>query len=95
MLQIFCDGPYNFLRLGRAGYGRIIGNLQVIARHLTDTMAPNLEDIAVLRVVVREGFSRDMADVLLDDVFQAVEEFETALPASPRPRHTDKTRAVC
>jgi glutamate decarboxylase len=32
------------------------------------TMPANLEDLAVLRIVVRNGFSRDMADLLLADL---------------------------
>jgi glutamate decarboxylase len=28
----------------------------------------NLEDLSVLRVVVKDGFSRDMANLLLDDL---------------------------
>ena len=37
------------------------------------TMPPNREDLAVLRVVVRNGFSHDMADLFLHDLDQAVE----------------------
>ncbi|MHB1775047.1 MAG: glutamate decarboxylase [Acidimicrobiales bacterium] len=36
-------------------------------------MAPDAEDVAVLRIVVREGLSRDMAGDLADDVERAVE----------------------
>ena len=32
------------------------------------TLPPALEDVAVLRVVVRNGFSRDLAKMLLDDL---------------------------
>ena len=35
-------------------------------------MPPAMEDIHVLRVVVRNGFSRDMAGMLLDDIEHAV-----------------------
>ncbi|MBN1909197.1 MAG: glutamate decarboxylase [Pirellulales bacterium] len=63
------------------------------------TMAPNAQDIAVLRIVLREGFSRDMADMLLDDLFRAVAEFENhpphAAPASPASIAVSKTRGVC
>ena len=58
------------------------------------TMAPNAESVAVLRVVVREGFSRDMADMLLDDLHRAVAEFEQTAPAS-KPTTPGKTRGVC
>ena len=37
------------------------------------TMPPNREDLAVLRVVVRNGFSHDMADLVLRDITTAVE----------------------
>ena len=37
------------------------------------TMPPNIEDVVVMRVLVRHGFSRDMADMLLDDTKRAIE----------------------
>ncbi len=37
------------------------------------TMPPNREDLAVLRVVVRNGFSHDMADLFLGDLLGALE----------------------
>jgi glutamate decarboxylase len=40
------------------------------------TMPPDAEDIAVLRVVVREGFSRDLADMFVQDLQRAVDHFE-------------------
>ena len=40
------------------------------------TMPEHAEDIIVLRIVVREGFSYDMADMLLLDIKKAVEYFE-------------------
>jgi len=36
------------------------------------TMPPDLEHVAVLRVVVRNGFSRDLARMLVDDLHWAV-----------------------
>ncbi|MEE9214767.1 MAG: glutamate decarboxylase [Thermodesulfobacteriota bacterium] len=39
------------------------------------TFPPNREDLAVLRIVIREGFSRDMADMLLGDIQTAVSYF--------------------
>jgi len=44
-------------------------------------MAPDAEDVAVLRIVVREGLSRDMAGNLADDIERAVEH----LRRGPRP----------
>ena len=40
------------------------------------TMPKNIEDLVVMRVVVRQGFTRDMADMLLTDIGNAVAEFE-------------------
>jgi glutamate decarboxylase len=109
---------YNFLRLGREGYGRIVGNLMAnagalertltasgrfellndarylpvvvvrptagdgdldvfeLSEHLRErgwivpayTLPPNAESVAVLRMVVKENFSRDMAEILSDDI---------------------------
>lgn len=72
------------------------------------TLAPDATDVAVLRVVVREGLSRDMADLLVADLDRTVHELDgtvaptapAAAPAAaagpgagtPRP---GKTRGVC
>ncbi len=121
---------YNFLRLGRRGYTKIMKALQGAAMYLSGeiagmgpfelasdgsaipvlafylregipytvfrlsdklrergwqvpayTMPDNVSDLAVLRIVVREGFSRDMADMLLRDLRDAVQHCE-ADPAS-------------
>jgi glutamate decarboxylase len=47
-------------------------------------MAPDAEDIAVLRIVVREGLSADMAAELVSDIRAALEHLEakTATPVS-------------
>jgi len=123
---------YNFLRLGRAGYTRIMEVLRDTATWLSGqiiqmghfellsdgsaipvfafsvregtpfsvydisdrlrergwqvpayTMPEGAEDVSVLRVVVREGFSRDMATMLLDDLKATVEQLEKSSPASP------------
>ncbi len=124
---------YNFLRLGRKGYTRIISTLRDTATHLSGriadlgpfellsdgssipvfafrlkeasrysvydvserlrirgwqvpayTMPPDATEIAVLRIVVREGFSRDMADMLIADIVKVVDELETAPPLQPK-----------
>ncbi len=124
---------YNFLRLGRDGYTRIMSNLRdtainlsgriadlgpfellsdggaipVFAFRLKDpsrysvydvsdhlrtrgwqvpayTMPPEATEVAVLRIVVREGFSRDMADMLVDDIVKAVDKLKTAPPSQPK-----------
>lgn len=115
---------YNFLRLGKEGYRRIMKSAQNTAMYLsgkiakmgpfellTDgsdipvfafkikgkqnfsvfdisemvrdrgwlipayTLPENDEDIAVLRVVVKEGFSRDMADLLIGDLERILKHF--------------------
>ncbi|MFR9650380.1 MAG: glutamate decarboxylase [Rikenellaceae bacterium] len=40
------------------------------------TMPESISDVIVMRVVVRQDMSRDMADMLLSDIRTAVEEFE-------------------
>jgi glutamate decarboxylase len=119
---------YNFLRLGREGYTRILANCRAVALHLSKaiagmepfelisrgdtipvfawkfkddfgedanytlydlaerlringwmvpayTMPENREDLVVQRIVVREGFSRDLADALLTDIRHHLEWF--------------------
>jgi glutamate decarboxylase len=48
------------------------------------TMPEHAEDVAVLRIVVREGFSADMADMLLADLKTAVEHFESLSQHTPK-----------
>jgi glutamate decarboxylase len=126
---------YNFLRLGRDGYTRIMQSLRTTAMYLSSeisklgpfellsdgsatpvfafrmregvpytvydlsdkmrergwqvpayVMAENAQSISVLRIVVRDGFSRDLADMLLDDLRAAVQYFESKThhePAKP------------
>ena len=61
-------------------------------------MAADAESIAVLRIVVREGLSRDMADALVSDLTEAVAHLTTrgvaATDAHPT-RYKPKTKAVC
>jgi glutamate decarboxylase len=47
------------------------------------TMPEGAENVAVLRVVVREGFSRDLAGELLEAIRDAVTFFEKNPPAQP------------
>ena len=59
-------------------------------------LPPKADDVSCLRVVVREGFSRDMADRLMEDVLRAVNALNARPPAAPkRVRHTRKSQAVC
>ncbi len=120
---------YNFLRLGREGYGQVMQCLSQTARWLGDqlrgsehfelisdgsaipvvsfrlkdkrgytefdvseslrafgwqvpayTMPDDATDVAVLRVVVREGFSADLARALRDDVITALGHLDTLKP---------------
>ena len=41
------------------------------------TMVPDIEDVVVMRILVRHGFSRQMADLLLDDIRRTLEYFES------------------
>jgi glutamate decarboxylase len=53
------------------------------------TLPANLEDVAVLRIVVRNGFDHDMADILLNHLRRAIDDDLSKLPAPPpisRPR---------
>ncbi|MBK1648719.1 glutamate decarboxylase [Rhabdochromatium marinum] len=55
------------------------------------TMPESAEEVAVLRIVVREGFSDDMAEMLLADISQVVEHFEGLSghePKAPAPQFT-------
>ena len=40
------------------------------------SMPQNIEDMVVMRIVVRQGFSRDMADMLLSDMRDAIAQLE-------------------
>jgi glutamate decarboxylase len=48
------------------------------------TMPPDATDVSVLRIVVREGFSKDMADMLLADIEKVVSELEATPPLQPK-----------
>ncbi len=134
---------YNFLRLGRDGYTRIIGNIMENARYLEErlldlgvfdlltdtkylpvivvklkddssftvfqiceilrergwivpayTLPPNAQDEAVMRVVVKENFSRDMAELLAADVENAIARLEQTQPKS-RTREGEAKHRIC
>ena len=40
------------------------------------TMPKDIEDMVVMRIVVRQGMTRDMADMLIGDIRDAVAELE-------------------
>jgi glutamate decarboxylase len=127
---------YNFLRLGRDGYTRIMETLRDIAVYLSSqigemgpfevlsdgsaipvlsfrmkdasagytvfhvsdqlrgngwqvpayTMPEDATDVAVLRIVVREGFDMDLADSLLEDLAKAVAHLDEFPPSHPKPK---------
>jgi glutamate decarboxylase len=52
------------------------------------TFPENRQDLAVLRIVVRAGMSHDMADLLLSDLRERTEFFESLQTALPRPAET-------
>jgi len=57
------------------------------------TMPPNAEKIALMRVVVKENFSRDMADILYQDIINVCQNLEkngknlTPMPPKQNGRH--------
>ncbi len=58
------------------------------------TMPKNIEDSVVMRIVVRQGFSRDMADMLLDDMRAAIEELEKLEYPTPSRIAQDRKESV-
>jgi len=61
------------------------------------TMPKNIEDMVVMRIVIRQGMSRDMADMLITDIGDAVAELErleyptpTRLKAKNNEKHKGK-----
>ena len=51
------------------------------------TFPENRQDLAALRIVVRNGFSRDLADLLVADLRRHVEYFESLPVPLPQPEH--------
>lgn len=47
------------------------------------TMVPNIEDMAVMRILVRHGFSLDLAEGLLEDLQRCLAYFETHPVSTP------------
>ena len=39
------------------------------------SMPPKREDLVIMRILVRHGFSRDLADLLVDDLKRCIEFF--------------------
>ncbi len=60
------------------------------------TLAADADHVSVLRVVVREGLSSDMADILVADVRRAAEELGATLPVLPsRGNEPHKRGKIC
>ncbi len=49
------------------------------------TLPENATDIAVLRIVIKEGFSRDMADMLIEDFNRMLKHYKTHPGYTPTP----------
>ncbi len=63
------------------------------------TLPPNAQETAILRMVVRENFTRDMSDILVTDIKKAVEILDQQKPRGvndpkPTPPHHRKHR-IC
>ena len=59
------------------------------------TMPKNIEDLVVMRIVVRQGMSRDMADMLIADIADAVADLEKLTYPTPSrisARKSEKTK---
>ena len=59
------------------------------------TMPPDAQEIAVLRVVVREHFSRDMAENFLEDVKISVKLLQKKIELTSKPDENKKLVKVC
>jgi glutamate decarboxylase len=135
---------YNFLRLGREGYERIVANLMqnasgleaaltasgrfellndarylpvVVVRPTEEgggvdvfelserlrergwivpayTLPPNAESVAVLRMVVKENFSHDMAEMLATDIERALAKMD-GVPSPQAKAAGEVQRRIC
>jgi len=135
---------YNFLRLGREGYTRIMENLRTVSNYLAEkieatgvctvlgsrealplvpftvradagftvfqlsdklrefgwflpayTMPKNAGDVAVMRIVVRENLSRDLAESLLADLGRAIAELQGAEAVRHHGKPGHKSKRPC
>lgn len=48
------------------------------------TMPPNITEVVVMRVLIRHGFSRDMADMLMDDTRRSIDYLQKHPPTRPQ-----------
>lgn len=54
------------------------------------TMPPNAEEIAIMRIVVKENFSHDMAEILAKDILKACDILEKKVPGPKKPPLKDQ-----
>lgn len=59
------------------------------------TMPPNAQEVSLLRIVVREHFSRDMADILYQDIENACAFLSSSKSHTPPPSPDEKHRPIC
>ncbi len=59
------------------------------------TMPENAQEIALLRIVVREHFSRDMADILFQDIEKACVALDSKETKPPQQANGEKPRPIC
>ncbi len=60
------------------------------------TMPPNAEDIAIMRIVVKENLSRDMTDVLFQDIMNACDYLEKhGAPKKGKPKKGIREHRIC
>lgn len=58
------------------------------------TLPPNAQEEAVMRVVVKENFSRDMAELFATDVKNAIAHLEKTQPKT-RHKHREARHRIC
>lgn len=59
------------------------------------TLPPDAEEIAVMRVVVKENFTRDMGDIFAQDLANAIQRLETDRPLRRAPPTGGKKHKPC
>jgi glutamate decarboxylase len=58
------------------------------------TLPPKAESIAIIRIVVKENFSRDMADILFADLLRAMDDLKIK-KQKPLKAPKEKHHPVC
>jgi len=135
---------YNFLRLGREGYKKIMQNITENAKYLSKkmnksgyfenlnpeqllpvvavklknkenftlydltaklrergwiipayTLPPNAEEEVIMRVVVKENFSRDMIDILYNDILESYSALKNEIKVKKISHDKKKSHRIC